>query len=102
MLESKNEIDLINDIPDYSVVKNIVKEYHEVNKTYNSVNTVNNENINVNNNNFVTEADSVDNNRDVNEIKQVELYNPNNNQIQSSDIEELVFDNVENNGVNNG
>lgn len=121
MLESLNEIDLVLDIPDYEVIKKVIKDYEELKKSnvaYQSKQQIMQESVskteetkintsmentqnNVVVNNISNEQNS--NHDDINQertVVPVKLHNPNiENKVQ--EIEELDI-NLTKNEVNNG
>ena len=95
MIESLNELDLILDIPDYSIIEKVKKEYDEYKN-----NNLNNINIETNQPNIEILENT--NNENINAVK---LHNPNDN-IEKLNIEhqsesENKSNQIEVNGGNN-
>jgi len=82
MLSSKNEINLVDDIPDYSVVVNVVEEFKNVQAQNNIVLNQNSNQVVIDNNQNVQ---SIQNNIGINTIQTTQ--NINQNQANQSNIE---------------
>lgn len=123
MLESNNDIDFINDIPDFKILEKTIKEYEEYKKNNNELNIqsgIEENNIqdnfkinNTQNTNTIINSSNINNELEE-QINPVELHNPNlsmhtmNDNIERLDLtnlnnESLKHNNINTtNGVNNG